>query len=185
MPASADNDVVVRPADDGVPTVPPIEFLAGVENGFADFQERRSNSHRTPVAQGALADLAAIAFDNFIERQQHWLGHMCPPCCPDTSGTKANDHIPRSHPSCRGIPMPYNERYGTAAVGAKQRSLSSMNERWRRPAAPSTKDWAKSAKSQAGESSDTGATGTRLTIGKKAGPMCISRRLLKPCAHGA
>jgi hypothetical protein len=61
-----------------------------------------------------------------------------------------------------------------------------MNERWRRPdAAPSTKDWAKSAKSQAGESSDTGATGTRLTTGKKAGPMCISRRLLKPCAHGA
>jgi hypothetical protein len=31
-----------------------------------------------PVAQGALADLAAITLDNFIERQEHWLGHVCP-----------------------------------------------------------------------------------------------------------
>jgi len=65
--------------------------------------------------------------------------------------------------------MPYNERYGTAAVGAKQRSLSSMNERWRRPdAAPSTKDWAKSAKSQAGESSDHRCDGHPTNDRKKS-----------------
>ena len=62
-----------------------------------------------------------------------------------------------------------------------------MNERWRRPeAAPSTKGWAKSAKSQAGESPDTGATGdTTNDRTQKTGPMCIGRRLLEPCAHGA
>jgi hypothetical protein len=42
----------------------------------------------TPIAQGALADLAAITFDNFIERQKYWLGHMRPPRRPDASGTK-------------------------------------------------------------------------------------------------
>jgi hypothetical protein len=47
-----------------------------------------------------------------------------------------------------------------AVSGAKQRSLSSVHERWRRPdAAPSTKGSAKAAKSQSGESTDTGATG--------------------------
>ena len=81
------------PAYDEASAVLLIKFLKGGQNGFADFWERRSNSHRTPVAQDTLADLAAITFDNFIERQEHWLGHLCPPCCPDTSGTKANDHI--------------------------------------------------------------------------------------------
>jgi hypothetical protein len=74
-----------------------------------------------------------------------------------------------------------------AAYGAKQRCLSSMNERWRRPAAaPSTKRWAKSAKSQAGESPDTAATGDPTKVRtQKTGPMCIDRWLLEPCAHGA
>ncbi len=74
-----------------------------------------------------------------------------------------------------------------AVVGAKQRCLSSMNERWRCPeAAPSTKGWAKSAKSQAGESPDTVATGDPTNVRtQKTGPMCIGRRLLEPCAHGA
>ena len=62
-----------------------------------------------------------------------------------------------------------------------------MHERWRRPdAAPSAKGWAKSAKSQAGESPDTGATDDPTSDRtQKTGPMCISRRLLEPCAHGA
>ena len=62
-----------------------------------------------------------------------------------------------------------------------------MNERWRCPeAAPLTKGWAKSAKSQAGESPDTGATGDPTNDRtQKTGPMCIGRRLLEPCAHGA
>src|SRR5437879_6264971 len=62
-----------------------------------------------------------------------------------------------------------------------------MNERWRCPeAAPSTKGWAKSAKSQAGESPDTAATGDPTNVRtQKTGPMCIGRRLLEPCAHGA
>src|ERR1700692_3964851 len=67
------------------------------------------------------------------------------------------------------------------------RSLSSIHERWRRPdAAPSTKGWAKGAISQSEESTDTGATGDPTNDRtQKTGPMCISRRLLKPCAHGA
>lgn len=62
-----------------------------------------------------------------------------------------------------------------------------MNERWRCPeAAPSTKGWAKSAKSQAGESPDTAATRDPTNVRtQKTGPMCIGRRLLEPCAHGA
>jgi hypothetical protein len=64
------------------------------------------------------------------------------------------------------------------------RSLSSMHERWTRPdAAPSTKGWAKGAMSQSEESTDTGATGDPTN--DRTGPMCISRRLLEPCAHGA
>jgi hypothetical protein len=62
-----------------------------------------------------------------------------------------------------------------------------MHERWGRPdAALSTKGWAKSAKSQAGESPNTGATDDPTNDRtQKTGPMCISRRLLEPCAHGA
>ncbi len=36
------------------------------------------------------ADLAAITFDNLIERQEYWVGHVRLPRYPDTSGTKAN-----------------------------------------------------------------------------------------------
>src|SRR6266481_4859697 len=36
----------------------------------------------------SLADLAAITFDDFIERQKHWLGHICHHCCPAASRTK-------------------------------------------------------------------------------------------------
>jgi hypothetical protein len=63
-----------------------------------------------------------------------------------------------------------------------------MHERWRRPDASSTKGWAKGAKSRRNP-------GNRLTPVRrttrtndrtqKTGPMCISRRLLEPCAHGA
>jgi len=62
-----------------------------------------------------------------------------------------------------------------------------MHERWRRPdAAPSTKGWAKGAMSQSEESTDTGATGDPTNDRtQKTGPMCISRRLLGPSAHGA
>jgi hypothetical protein len=72
-------------------------------------------------------------------------------------------------------------------LAQSSRSLSSIHERWRRPdAAPSTKGWAKGAMSQSEESTDTGATGDPTNDRtQKTGPMCISRRLLKPCAHGA
>jgi hypothetical protein len=72
-------------------------------------------------------------------------------------------------------------------LAQSSRSLSSMHERWRRPdAAPSTKGWAKGAMSQSEESTDTGATGDPTNDRtQKTGPMCISRRLLEPCAHGA
>jgi len=72
-------------------------------------------------------------------------------------------------------------------LAQSSRSLSSMHERWRRPdAAPSTKGWAKGAISQSEESTDTGATGDPTNDRtQKTGPMCISRRLLEPCAHGA
>src|ERR1700730_3989864 len=62
-----------------------------------------------------------------------------------------------------------------------------MHERWRRAAAaPSTKGWAKGAMSQSEESTDTGATGDPTNDRtQKTGPMCISRGLLEPCAHGA
>jgi hypothetical protein len=40
--------------------------------------------------------------------------------------------------------------------------------------------------SQSEESTDTGATGDPTNDRtQKTGPMCISRRLLEPCAHGA
>ncbi|MET4475514.1 hypothetical protein [Bradyrhizobium sp. F1.13.3] len=40
--------------------------------------------------------------------------------------------------------------------------------------------------SQSEESTDTGATGDPINDRtQKTGPMCISRRLLEPCAHGA
>jgi hypothetical protein len=45
------------------------------------------------------------------------------------------------------------------APRVKQRSLLSMHERWRRPDALSTKGSAMGAKSQSGESTETGATG--------------------------
>jgi len=72
---------------------------------------------------------------------------------------------------------------GTAAIGAKQPVAIVNAWRWRRPdAAPSTKGWAKGAKSQSEESIDTGATGDPTNDRtQKTGPMCISRRL----AHGA
>jgi hypothetical protein len=49
---------------------------------------------------------------------------------------------------------------------------------------PLTKGWAKGAKSQSGE--DTGATDDpNQRPDTKTGPMCIGRRLLETCAHGA
>lgn len=63
-----------------------------------------------------------------------------------------------------------------------------MHERWRRPDATSTKGWAKGAEAatQSGESTDAGATDDRhQRADTKTGPMCISRRLLEPYAHGA
>src|SRR6266436_9911067 len=50
--------------------------------------QRWSDSHRTPVAQRAFADLAAITFNYLIERQEHRVGHVHLPCCPDTSGRR-------------------------------------------------------------------------------------------------
>jgi hypothetical protein len=46
------------------------------------------------LRKGAVADLAAITFNNFIEREKHWLGHMRPPCRPDISGTKVERYLP-------------------------------------------------------------------------------------------
>lgn len=86
------------------------------------------------------------------------------------------------------LPLRFWRRLDDRPVLAQSsRSLSSIHKRLRRPdAAPSTKGWAKGATSQSEESTDTGATG-HLTNDRtqKTGPMCISRRLLEPCAHGA
>jgi len=54
----------------------PVELFERIENGFADLDERWTDPHRTPVAQSAFANLAAITFDNLIERQEYWVGHV-------------------------------------------------------------------------------------------------------------
>ena len=53
-----------EPAGDEIFAIPRIEFFNWVKNGLADFEKRWPDSHTTPVAQRARADLAAIAFDN-------------------------------------------------------------------------------------------------------------------------
>ena len=75
-----------------------------------------------------------------------------------------------------------------AASGSKaaRRYRQCMSAGGAPDAASSAKGWAKSAKSQAGEPPDTGATDDPTNDRtQKTGPMCISRRLLEPCAHGA
>src|SRR5882757_3004930 len=75
--------------------------------------------------------------------------------------------------------------YGTVSYGAEQRSLSSMDERWRHPDAALQRRGGRRALSR--------KPGNRLTPVRRApdqrlektGPICISRRLLEPCAHGA
>jgi hypothetical protein len=49
--------------------IPAIELLQCIENDFADLDERWTDSHRTPVAEGSLADLPAIALNNFLKSE--------------------------------------------------------------------------------------------------------------------
>jgi hypothetical protein len=48
--------------------------------GSGTCHSRWTDPHRTPVAQRAFADLAAITFDNLVERQEHRVGHFYFPC---------------------------------------------------------------------------------------------------------
>jgi hypothetical protein len=55
-------------ADHEVPAVPAIKLFEWIQDGLADLDERRPDSQRAPIAQGTLADLAAVAFDDLFER---------------------------------------------------------------------------------------------------------------------
>jgi hypothetical protein len=50
----------------------PVELFERIENGFADLDERWTDPHRTPVAQGPLADLPAIALNNLLKSEKYW-----------------------------------------------------------------------------------------------------------------
>jgi hypothetical protein len=39
---------------------------------YADLDERWTDPHRTPVAEGSLADLPAIALNNFLKSEKYW-----------------------------------------------------------------------------------------------------------------
>ena len=76
---------------------------------------------------------------------------------------------------------------GWPLLARSGRSLSSMHERWRRPDdALQRRDWRRAKCRNPRNRLTPVQRATRPTTGhKKTGPMCISRRLLEPCAHGA
>jgi hypothetical protein len=56
-------------ADDEDRFVPAIQLSAWIEDCFADFQERGSDPHVTPVAKRPFAQLSAIASDDFFRSE--------------------------------------------------------------------------------------------------------------------
>ena len=44
---------------------------------LADLDERWTDPHRTPVAEGSRADLPAIALNNFLKSKKYWARQRC------------------------------------------------------------------------------------------------------------
>ena len=61
--------LATRPADHGVDPVPAVEISDRVEDAFADFHVRGSDTLAPPVSERPDADLATIAPDHLLRGQ--------------------------------------------------------------------------------------------------------------------
>lgn len=53
-----------------IPLIPRIKLVEGVKHGLANFDERRAETHRTPISKGPNRNTAPVAFSHFVGCQE-------------------------------------------------------------------------------------------------------------------